>query len=924
MSQNTTAQNGYITGAVIDYETQDPILGASVRVLQRADSTFVTGQATRLDGTFSIPISNGAYIVHISFIGYEDLFRDVQVSDEVRRVQLETVAMRTDAVLLDELAVSGLIPEIIMRGDTVEFNADAFRVTEGAVLEELIEQLPGIEISQSGQITHQGRRIARFMLDDEEFFGTDMATALENLPADMIERIQVAERQTDRARMTGFTDGEEEIVINLVTRPGRREMWQGNARVAYGNENNWGDRWGANLNTMYMRNNNRYVLFSNINNTNGIGMGGGGGGRGGGMGGGDRGDGITTTGNLGGDVLQIFSPQFRIGGSLGYNYRETVSESEMGTLRFLQAGNIWEEESRTSTNIRGGYNLGFRMEWRPNEQTEMIFRSNAGFNENRSESARDFLSMREVVTEGDTIRINEGFTRNSSEGSGNNFGGSLNISRRFDTPGRVLNVVLNASTNDSESESLRLQHSYFHFNDSTSILDQRISNVSTSHSWGVNASFVEPLGDNRFLQIAYSIRQNYQERDMRTYDDGETDPNPLFSLRSENLFTTHTMEANFRAVRGIWNYRVGMRVHPSSSVVWADRLGEVARDATIRVTNFAPVAELNARWSRSHTLLVRYNGTTVHPSIDQLSPIEDISDPLNITQGNPYLKPSFTHHIHTRYNLGNPERARSMSVNADFRYFTNAIAPSTYTDLETGGRFRTFENVGSGNWTAGGSVTLNSPIREGSRFTLSSTTNANYSRMNGFINAEMNISQVTNISQRVGVNYRGEMFDFSLRGNVSSRRVANTIGSQPLNERIRYGGTFNTRVFLPWRIVIATDLNYSAEAGDVSPNFRLNEWLWNAQIQKTVFRQNNGTISINAFDILQQRRNITSSINESFMRDSWSNSITSFFLVSFNYRFSVFRGGATPQNMMRGMESDRERMMQHMQQQQGGGGGRPF
>ena len=236
-----------------------------------------------------------------------------------------------------------------------------------------------------------------------------------------------------------------------------------------------------------------------------------------------------------------------------------------------------------------------------------------------------------------------------------------------------------------------------------------------------------------------------------------------------------------------------------------------------------------------------------------------------------------------------------------FRYFTNAIVTSTEMNPVTGGRERTFKNVESGNWNTDANVTLNAPIRDGSRFTVSSTSSINYSHINEFINGDDNLNRNTVLTQRMGLNYRGELFDFSLRGNVTSDKTVNTIGRDPRQQFYRYGGTFNVRVFLPHRITLASDINYTATAGDLPAAFQINEWLWNASLQKTLFRNQNGTLAFNMHDILQQRRTIQRSITASHIRDSEVNTITSFFMVSFIYRFNIFRGGATRENMpMRG------------------------
>ena len=930
------AQNGYITGTLVDNETQEPILGASVRVLQQADSTFVSGQATRLDGTFSIAVNDGSYIVHMSFVGYDDVFRNVQINNAVRRAELGTIAMTTDAVLLDEAVVTAMAPEIIMRGDTIEFNADAFRVQEGAVVEELLRQLPGVEVDDDGRITVHGRRVNRIMVDDEEFFSTDPTVASQNLPARMVERVQVAERRSDRARRTGFDDGEEETIINLVTRPGMREALIGEARAGFGQDIQYGyDRYGGRAMLNYMRNRNRYTLFSGLNNTNNIGFTGGMGARlRGGGGGANRG--VSTLGNLGGDFVHVFSDQFRLGGNIFYRHNDTYIDSTVETQRLRPGGNIIEDEHTVTREIGNNYNMNLRMEWRPDEMTEILFRPTASFSNDTSSVIRDFTAINEITG----ALMNYGDSRRLTAGSSENVGGSLNISRRLGREDRVLNIQLDGSTGGSVNESRNISNTFFPGTPTPPReRDQLRYDTRNNYTWRTSISYVEPLGNNNYIQLAYTFRQNRTESDRNTYSiDAATGLHTVwehdYSLRTRNNFVNQIIEANFRADRGVFRYQVGFSVRPSSSHSIAHRGDVEYRDVTIHHTNFAPVARLNFRWSRSHTLELLYNGITEQPTIDQLSPVRDISNPLNEITGNPNLRPSFTHEITTRYQLANPERARSLSLTGSFRYFTNAIVDSTFID-DSGRRESTFANVGSGNWNSNMNLTINSPVRDGSRFSLSSTSRISYNHVNGFVNATENLSRRTDLSQIVGLNYRGEIFDFSLRGNIGTNRVRNSFDEQRDRQFHNYGGTLNARVFLPWRLTIASDINYAATGGDDLPrDFQLNEWIWNASIQKTLFRQNNGTLAFNIHDILQQRRTIQRNVTANFIQDTRTNTITSFFMVSFIYRFNIFRGGATRENMMpQHHRGGGQRMMQPGHDGHGGserviiregGGGRTF
>ncbi|HMM17781.1 MAG TPA: outer membrane beta-barrel protein, partial [Petrimonas sp.] len=309
----------------------------------------------------------------------------------------------------------------------------------------------------------------------------------------------------------------------------------------------------------------------------------------------------------------------------------------------------------------------------------------------------------------------------------------------------------------------------------------------------------------------------------------------------------------------------------------------------------APMAQFNYRWTRQHNLRLRYFGNTDQPSVTQLSPVVDVSNPLNITYGNPDLKPSFTHRMNLRYQNFNPEKNRSMGFFGDIRYLTNDIVSSTMTDRETGRRETTYENV-TGNWNANGRMMMNLPLKN-IKFSVFSMSFASYNHANGFSNLEKNLSRRLNLGETLGLNYRSDLIDFGVRGNISYNKVKNSLEGQRDQEFLNYGGNANTTLYLPWDMSIESDINYSTNSG-YSDGFTQDEWLWNASIQKQLFKQKNGTIRLKIYDILQQRSNISRSVTSNYIRDTTTNTLTTYFMVHFVYRFNIFKNGATQEDMM--------------------------
>ncbi len=900
--------NRSISGKLVDQTTEEPVPLANVRVLQQSDSTFVTGKASENDGTFTIPVRSGDYIVHISFIGYHDIYQDVEVNSSLPQARLGNVEMIQDNILLSETVITAKAPEISVRGDTLEYNADSYNVTESAVVEDLLKKMPGVEIDANGKITVNGKEITKILVDGEEFFSDDPKVASKNLPAKMVDKLQILERRTEMAQMTGFDDGEEENVINLTVRPGMKEGLFGNAFAGYGSK----ERYEGNAMVNYMKDTDQYTFIGGINNTNNAGFSdlassmfgsmGGRGGRGRMFGGSD---GIATSANVGGNFSKQFTPKFKVGGNARYGYTDNNVLSSVFTQNLLSAGNTLEEENNSSNNRSQNFNIDLRMEWEPDSLTRIIFRPEFSYYKNRRSEVGDYYTLSELT--GDTI--NRGDSEYFSEGDGKEIEFRLDASRELGKEGRILSVQLRAETEDSDNSGSSLSNTFYNGTRPDDIIDQRFTNISSNQSWRGYISYVEPIGKENFIQLAYQYRQNLSEsdRDTRSRDaNGDyTVLDSLYSKRLENDLVRQELELNFRSVRENYDYMLGVSMQPSSSRSKTYIGSQMIYDGEQKVLNFAPMAQLNYRWSRTHNLRLRYYGNTDQPSIAQLSPVVDVTDPLNISYGNPDLKPSFQHRFYVRYQMSNPEKASSFNAHLSGNYMTNDIVSSTITDPTTGRKESTYENV-AGNWNTNGRIMFNAPLKN-IKFSVFSMSFASYNRSNGFSGfytqgsdvptIEKNLNQRVNLAEVLGLNYRSDQFDFGIRGNVSFNNVTNSLEGQQNQQYFNYGGSATTAIYLPWDLTVESDINYATNSG-YADGFEQNEWLWNASIQKQLFKQKNGTIRFKIYDILQQRSNISRSVTSNYIRDTTTNTLTSYFMVHFVYRFNIFKGGVTQEDMI--------------------------
>ncbi|HOR38560.1 MAG TPA: outer membrane beta-barrel protein [Paludibacteraceae bacterium] len=892
----TFSGSALITGKLIDKETKKPVPLANIRVLQQRDSSFVNGQASRNDGSFSIPVHYGSYIVHISFLGYDDVFKHVQVSASNPIAVLDTIFLRQTDFKLSEVIITEKAPEVRVKGDTLEFNAGSFKVTESAVVEDLLKKMPGVEIDKDGKITVNGREIKKIMVDGKEFFSSDPKVASKNLPAKMVEKVQVLDKKSEMAEMTGFDDSDEETVINLVIKQGMKEGLIGNAFAGYGSK----DRYEGNAMVNYMRNQNQFTFIGGLNNTNNAGftdlassMFGNMGGRGmRGMFGNQ--DGVTTSGMGGFNFNTQLSQTFKLGGNVRYGSTNSDVLSKIRTQNMLSSGNTFENENDTTNSFSQNFNMDLRMEWTPDTVTRIIFRPSVGVYENSRDEISNFNTTNE---ENDSI--NKGDSKYSSDGNGYNVGGRLEVSRQLGKKGRVLSLQLRGQLNDADNDGYNLSNTYYFDTKPDDIIDQKFTNTSNSKSWQSFLSYVEPIGHNNFIQLAYNYQQKFSEsnKDTRTKDDlgNYSVMDTTYSKRLENDFVNQSIEMNFKANRGKYDYMFGFSMQPFNSSSKTYKGDSLYNNTSNQGINYAPSAQFNYRWSRQNNLRIRYSGITSQPSVTQLSPVRDVSNPLNVTYGNPDLKPSFSHQLNIRYMNFMPQQKSSINFFGNASYTLNDIVSSTSTDVFTGQKETTYKNV-NGNWNANGRLTLNLPIKK-TNFSVFSMSSGSYTHSKGYSNNEINLSQRTGLGQTLGIDFRSGVVDFGTRGNINYNNIQNSLTGQQDQEYFNYNVSANTTIYLPYDLSIDSDLSYNTNSG-YSTGFEQEALIWNASLQKQLFKHKNGSLRFKIYDILQQKSNISRRATANYITDTTTNTLTSYFMFHFVYRFNIFKNGANQNDMM--------------------------
>lgn len=913
------AQNKVITvsGRVVEEDTKEPVEMATVQLLALPDSTQAAGITTQKQGAFTLPkVKAGKYVLRISYIGFITQNIPLQLSEKAPAKNMGTIALQSDAVMLSEAVITAEAPPVTVKADTTEYNASAYRVAEGAMLEELVKKIPGAEVDKDGKITLNGKEIKKIMVDGKEFFSDDPSVSMKNLPANMVEKVKAYDKKSDMARITGIDDGEEEAVLDLTVKKGMKKGWIGNLIAGYGSD----ERYEAGAMVSRFKDDASISIIGAANNTNNKGFSEFGD-AGQGLSGGNAGSGITTARSLGVNFAKD-TKKVQVGGNVQYGYSDNDARRKSSTETFLGEQSSFGASENTSRRKRHDLRVDFRLEWRPDTLTTIIFRPSGSYSKTDSENASESDTWNNIHDP-----VNAKISSSSSNSNNYSLNGNLMMFRRLNNKGRNIHVGARFGYSDGETDSYSESSTKFFELDSISDIARYTNRTSDSRNWSVSASYTEPVFKNHFVQLRYEFAHRKQLAQSLVYDSINKYPYPEYfergydnelSTKVENFYDTHTADLSIRGIHPKMMYSAGVSLTPQSSLS-ETTIGPNSDRHLPRqnVLNWAPSVMFRYMFNKQHVLMFRYRGRSSTPNIEDLQEVIDITDPMSLKYGNPNLKPSFNNTFSLYYNKFTPESMRSYSLNLYYSNTLNSVANKMTYDPQTGARTYRKENV-NGNWNARGYFSFNTPFKN-KKFTMSSNANVRYSDAvsyttvgNDKSNQELSTTHNFAVGERLTGNYRCDVFDVSLNGSVNYNLVRNSKQENSNRETFDYYVGGNTNVNLPWQMYLSTDINCRFKSG-YTGGFNDNELIWNAQISKNFLKNNAATLRFKIYDILKQQTNLSRSISETQMSDTEYNTLGSYFMVHFVYRFNTL-GGKAPGRRGPGMGPGGGR---------GHGGGRP-
>ena len=924
------AQERLVSGAIIDRDTKDPVEQVTVQLL-KTDSTYVTGAISNEKGLFHLNApGNGKYLLKITSVGYKPTVKRVVIEQD-KNLALGNVVIGADAIMLKGAVVTAMAQKVTLKEDTFVYNSAAYRTPEGSVVEELVKRLPGAEVSDDGTIKINGKEVKKILVDGKEFMTGDTKTALKNLPTSIIDKIKAYDEKSDLSKVTGIDDGEEQTVLDFGVKKGMNKGLMSNIDLGIGNK----DRYSARGMGGYFNSNNRFMLFGNANNTSDRGFGGGGPRRG--FGGGN---GLNASKMLAANYNYEEKNKFKFNTSLRWNHSDGDVWSRRSSENFLGSSSSFSNSLSQSFSRSDSWNGNIRLEWMPDTMTNILFRPSiswttndsrstglsASFNQDPYQYSDDPLSDEgiEKMDEVDAV-VNRQKSVSLSNSKNNNIRGMLQLNRKLNNKGRNVTLRMDAKYTDKDSKSISLQNAQLYLVQNEAGLDSTYQTnrynltPSKDYSYSAQATYSEPLWKATFLQFSYKFTYSYSKSDRSTYDfskysfdgitpqygawgnylgrlDGELGDyrDDKLSRYSEYKNYTHDIQVMMRFIRQKYNLNFGVMIQPQRSKFIQDYQGKYV-DTVRTVTNVSPTLDFRYRFSKMSNLRVNYRGTTSQPSISQLLNIVDDSDPLNVSMGNPGLKPSFTQNFRLFYNNFVQNHNKGVMTYINFSTTSNSISNKVTYDASTGGRITKPENI-NGNWNVQGAFMFNCSIDSAGVWNINTDTHLGYNHYVSYLSldksqdSQKNTTQNTTWNERLSLSYRNDWLELSLDGTLAYNHAKNKL--QPNSNLDTWQFSYGPSMTLtaPWGTSLNTSLSCSSRRGYSDESMNTDEFVWNAQLSQGFLKGKPLTVMLQFYDLLHQQSTFSRAISSISRTDTEYNAINSYAMLHVIYRMNLFGG----------------------------------
>lgn len=907
ISQNPSNQNirYQLKAIIIDSINNKPIEFASLSLINPSNQKMVKGGISNSKGIFTIDdISKGKYQIMISYVGY-GVYNDFISFDGSNQIKnLGTIKLSKKSIELNSTEIQGQAIPVQVKEDTVEYSTVSFATDSNAVVEDLIKKLPGVDVDKDGKITAYGKEVTKVLVDGKPFFGNDTKTATRNLPVDMIDKVQIIDKKSDQSIFTQIDDGDVEKVLNLVVKPGRKNGVFGKATAGYGTEErydgsgmvNWfeGGRQVSLIGTANNINNIRFSDFVSMDQNsrlsgsiNFLARGGAAGGNRFFGGGGNmpnmNSTGINSSWSAGTNFRDSIGKHISFSGSYMFTASDNNKEQISSRENFLKDSAFTYNSNQNNNSSNYNHNINMEFEYTIDSMNSLLFTPRIRFTTSNSETDNKFNSF---GLSGNDFNKGNSFT--NRENNSINISGELLYRHRFAKKRRTISLTLKPSYKSSNSDGFDISNTYYLVSNNWQNDSINQKKITESNEKGLEAkiSYTEPISSNMLLELNYNfkINKSTSDREANNYNLITNDYNLLDSTYSnhyENTFINHRAGINIRIFKNLWDYTFGIGVEPSLI-----RSNSISKNTVLEqnVVNFSPSLNINFKPKKGKNLRIRYRGNTNQPSLTQLQPVPDNSNPQYIVNGNPNLKPEFNNNLNIHYNGMDFASMNFIFFGVMADNTINKIAnKNTYDSL--GRQITTPVNV-NGYYAINTFAGIGKPIK---KFIINLTANAGFTNDVNYSNNTSYTTKNLILGLNTRINYNGKKLTAAPIAKINFTKASYSLERLTDAEYYNYTLGFDFQYDLPFNFKIGSDIQYNTNSG-YGAGYDLTTTNWNAFISKQLFKNKKGQIKFQVYDILEDNKSVYRTTTENYIEDGRINSLSRFFMFSFSYSFSKFQG----------------------------------
>ena len=903
-----------LSGTILSKTDNTPIDMATVRLFTHhgTDSTLVQGAQTYQDGLFILNnVRAGKYRLIVSSVGFNEHSQWVEMKNA--NLDVPTIRLTEQVQHLAEVSVQGKAAEMTVKGDTIEYNTAAYQVSENANVEELLKKMNGVEVDKEGKVTINGEEIKAVRIDGKKFFGDDVQTATKNIPAEMIDKIQVIDEKSEMAKLTGFEDDDTERIINLSLKKNRKKGLFGNYSGALGadmvaDNGMWFDydnqffnndfRYAANIFTNILLGESQTTIVGSANNTNEIRSG-----RGRGFWGGQN-AGITRAENIGVNTnIDLTSKiekkdektELLLGGDASFNHSNNDTRTISQRDSYSEEATYIDKDSTNKLSQSWDAQMRLEMEYQIDSLNKLILRPQISYTNSTSAQTNDYTYDR------DSIRINDGYQHQNSLQEEIKASMRATYNHKFAKPGRSLTMRANFNFTNTKGKT----DTYAWDNLlNQALVDQNTLSGNNALSYSLRTSFVEPIyKKNHLLEMVLSFSGNNRHSVKNQYSmdsiTGDYQYDSIFSNELSNNMYTEQLELNYRWVSEKIDLTAGARVLATQTHSQTYYGGLLARDTLYNRFNWAPNMNFKYKFGRKEFARVIYRGTSRHPSITQMEPVRNNSDAMNETVGNLGLQPAFNHNIFAMYSRFNQEKFSSIMTGLRANITQDALVNNTIYD-QTGKRYMQTVNADMVPWNIGADFMSNTPFYN-KMFQFHSRTAISYNQRVAYVLREQDADAIAQMiasntlplgdasktgnfrmSSDLTLRFTHKIVDIGIKNTNIYSLTHNSLNKKNISHIGDWIISGDVTFHLPKSWNIATDIAYTSRHGYEGLD-DVNELIWNFSVDKT---WTNSTLTLKIYDLLNDKKNIVQTVNETSVSYQKFNTLPTYFMLTYTYKLN--------------------------------------